>query len=138
MSINKVIMVGNMTRDPELRRTMNGTPVTSFTIALNRITQSNEGQQADFINCVCWNKLAENVSNYCFKGSKVGVVGHLQSRSYQNNSGQNVYVTEVVCEQVEFLNTKNSQENQNTNTYQQQDNDPFNATFDIMDDDLQF
>ena len=107
MAINKVVMVGNMTRDPELRRTANGNPVASFTLALNRIQQSSDGQQADYISCVVWGKIAESTAQYCSKGSKVGVVGHLQSRSYDNAQGQRVYVTEVVCEQVDFINTRN-------------------------------
>ena len=129
MSINKVVMVGNMTRDPELRRTANGSPVASFTLALNRI------QQADYISCVVWGKIAESTAQYCSKGSKVGVVGHLQSRSYDNAQGQRVYVTEVVCEQVDFINTRNQENNAQP---QQVENNPFDQSFKIMDEDLPF
>ena len=73
MAINKVVMVGNMTREPELRRTLSGKAVTTFTLALNRIKQSSDGQQADYISCVVWDKIAESVAQYCSKGSKVGV-----------------------------------------------------------------
>ena len=135
MSINKVVMVGNMTRDPELRRTANGNPVASFTLALNRIQQSSDGQQADYISCVVWGKIAENTAQYCSKGSKVGVVGHLQSRSYDNAQGQRVYVTEVVCEQVDFINTRNQENNAQP---QQLENNPFDQSFNIMDEDLPF
>nr|DAS17871.1 MAG TPA: Single strand binding protein [Caudoviricetes sp.] len=135
MSINKVVMVGNMTRDPELRRTANGNPVASFTLALNRIQQSSDGQQADYISCVVWGKIAENTAQYCSKGSKVGVVGHLQSRSYDNAQGQRVYVTEVVCEQVDFINTRNQENNAQP---QQVENNPFDQSFNIMDEDLPF
>lgn len=135
MSINKVVMVGNMTRDPELRRTANGNPVASFTLALNRIQQSRDGQQADYISCVVWGKIAENTAQYCSKGSKVGVVGHLQSRSYDNAQGQRVYVTEVVCEQVDFINTRNQENNAQP---QQVENNPFDQSFNIMDEDLPF
>lgn len=135
MSINKVVMVGNMTRDPELRRTANGNPVASFTLALNRIQQSSDGQQADYISCVVWCKIAESIVQYCSKGSKVGVVGHLQSRSYDNAQGQRVYVTEVVCEQVDFINTRNQE---NNNQPQQVENNPFDQGFNIMDEDLPF
>ena len=135
MSINKVVMVGNMTRDPELRRTENGNPVASFTLALNRIQQSSDGQQADYISCVVWGKIAENTAQYCSKGSKVGVVGHLQSRSYDNAQGQRVYVTEVVCEQVDFINTRNQENNAQP---QQLENNPFDQSFNIMDEDLPF
>ena len=72
--INRVVMVGRMTRDPELRRTGNGAAVTSFTLALNRNYNSADGQQADYISCVVWNKVAENVAQYCAKGSLVGVL----------------------------------------------------------------
>lgn len=135
MAINKVVMVGNMTRDPELRRTANGNPVASFTLALNRIQQSSDGQQADYISCVVWGKIAESTAQYCSKGSKVGVVGHLQSRSYDNAQGQRVYVTEVVCEQVDFINTRNQE---NNNQPQQVENSPFDQGFNIMDEDLPF
>ena len=104
--INRVVMVGRMTRDPELRRTGNGAAVTSFTLALNRNYNSADGQQADYISCVVWNKVAENVEKYCSKGSLVGVEGRLRSRSYDNAQGQRVYVTEVVCDSVQFLETK--------------------------------
>ena len=81
--LNRVVLVGRMVRDPELRRTGNGTPVASFTIAMNRNFASQNGErQADFIPCVVWNKAAENTARYCGKGSLVGVEGRLQNRSY--------------------------------------------------------
>lgn len=104
--INRVVLVGRMTRDPELRRTQNGSAVTSFTLAINRPKRNDEEQQADYISCVTWNKVAENVEKYCSKGSLVGVEGRLRSRSYDNAQGQRVYVTEVVCDSVQFLETK--------------------------------
>lgn len=151
--INNVVLVGRMTRDPELRRTGSGSPVTSFTLALDRGFSSSTGQQADFINCVVWNKPAENTAKYCSKGSLVGVEGRLQSRSYQNNQGQTVYVVEVVCNRVQFLDTRRAQEVQSTpvepnvNDSFAQDMNPVDLekefdntdnTFDIMDDDIQF
>ena len=152
--INRVVMVGRMTRDPELRRTQNGSAVTSFTLAINRL-QRNEGeQQADYISCVVWNKVAENVEKYCSKGSLAGVEGRLRSRSYDNAQGQRVYVTEVVCDSVQFLETKSkdkyeeqqyhSQSAYNPNQYQQPQNqqqDSFmneNSSYNIMEDDIQF
>lgn len=135
MSINNVTLVGNMTRDPELRRTATGKAVTTFTLALNRIKSSSDGQQADYISCVVWGKIAESTAQYCSKGSKVGVVGHLQSRTYDNAQGQKVYVTEVVCEQVDFINTRNQE---NNNQPQQVENNPFDQGFNIMDEDLPF
>lgn len=149
MSLNRSLMVGRLTRDPEIRYTNSGKPVTSFTLALNRNFNSSDGQQADYIPCVCWGKLAENVANYCNKGSLVGTDGRLQSRSYENASGQKVYVVEVVCDSVQFLETKRQNESQsndykysqnksmNRNTYE---NDPFlnDNSFNILEDDIQF
>lgn len=152
--INRVVLVGRMTRDPELRRTQNGSAVTSFTLAMNRPKRNDEEQQADYISCVVWNKVAENVEKYCSKGSLVGVEGRLRSRSYDNAQGQRVYVTEVVCDSVQFLETKprdkyeeqqyHSQSTYNPNQYQQPQNqqqDSFmndNPSFNIMEDDIQF
>ena len=153
--INRVVLVGRMTRDPELRRTPNGSAVTSFTLAMNR-PQRNEGeQQADYISCVTWNKVAENVEKYCSKGSLVGVEGRLRSRSYDNAQGQRVYVTEVVCDSVQFLETKprdkyeeqqyHQQAQAPVNSYQQpvqnQQQDNFmngQPSYNIMEDDIQF
>ncbi|WP_249029246.1 single-stranded DNA-binding protein [Tannockella kyphosi] len=118
--INRVVLVGRMTRDPELRTVGNNASVTSFTLAMNRNYNSTNGQQADFINCTVWNKVAENVKKYCSKGSLVGVEGRLQSRSYDNAQGQKVYVVEVVCDSVQFLETKGAREaNQQQGGYQQ-------------------
>lgn len=153
--INRVVLVGRMTRDPELRRTPQGDAVTSFTLAVNRNFTSRDGQQqADFINCVVWRKPAENVERYCSKGSLVGVEGRIQTRSYDNQQGQRVYVTEVICDSVQFLETRAAREKNQAQMQQQpQNNDNFydmktvelekefdNSlnTFDIMEDDIQF
>lgn len=105
--INRVVLIGRLTKDPELRRTAQGDAVTSFTLAVNRNFTSSDGQQqADFINCVVWRKPAENVERYCSKGSMVGVEGRIQTRSYDNQQGQRVYVTEVICNSVQFLDTR--------------------------------
>lgn len=150
--LNRVVLVGRMTRDPELRRTGNGTAVTSFTIAMNRnFTSQNGERQADFIPCVVWNKAAENTARYCSKGSLVGVDGRLQSRQYENQDGRKVTVVEVICDSVQFINTKSVQnqgatQQNNANTYNYMDSqeqsvqsqfDGFNS-YDILDDDLQF
>lgn len=153
--LNRVVLVGRLTRDPELRRTNNGTPVTSFTIAMNRnFTSQNGERQADFIPCVVWNKAAENVAKYCSKGSLVGVDGRLQSRQYETQDGRKVTAIEVVCDSVQFLETK-SQSSSRTQMQTQQPsfNESFNdmhsmpmsggfdnpnETYDIMDDDIQF
>lgn len=153
--INRVVMVGRLTRDPELRRTANGSAVTSFTLAINRPKRNDEEQQADYISCVVWNKVAENVEKYCSKGSLIGVEGRLRSRRYDNAQGQRVYVTEVVCDSVQFLDTRNSdkyaeQQNHSQSTYnpnqyqhpvQNQTQDNFMSednSYNIMEDDIQF
>ena len=122
--INRVVMVGRMTRDPELRRTGSGAAVTSFTLALNRNYNSADGQQADYIPCVVWNKVAENVAKYCSKGSLVGVEGRLRSRSYDNAQGQRVFVVEVVCDSVQFLETKSQRERMQAQSSQPQMQQP--------------
>ena len=117
--INKVILVGRLTRDPQVRKTPNGKSVTSFTVACDRRGQKVEGQEnADFINCTCWNKLADNVAQYTHKGSLVGVEGRIQTRSYDDQSGKRVFVTEVLADSVQFLEPKgNGQPNSNQNQY---------------------
>ena len=138
--INKSILIGRLVKDPELRRTSQGTPVTSFTLACNRTIKTNDGQDADFIPCVIWNKGAESVERYCFKGSLVGVEGRLRSRSYDNSHGQKVFILELLCDSVQFLDTK--KENQNTQSYdyqpQHQFQNDYSSQFDLQDDDIQF
>lgn len=143
--INRVVLIGRLTRDPELRRTPQGDAVTSSTLAVNRNYTDKDGQQqADFINCVVWKKSAENVEKYCSKGSLVGVEGRIQTRSYDNSQGQKVYVVEVICDSVQFLDTRksnqpNSQQvnNFNNNQASGQLESEFN-NFGIMEDDIQF
>lgn len=106
--INRVILLGNLARDPELRYTPNGVAVATFTLAVNRPkTKDGAEQQPDWINIVAWQKLADNCANYLRKGSKAAVEGRLQTRSYENKEGRKVYVTEVVAENVQFLSVKN-------------------------------
>ncbi|OHR58563.1 single-stranded DNA-binding protein, partial [Staphylococcus sp. HMSC070A02] len=133
--INRVVLVGRLTKDPEFRTTQSGVDVATFTLAVNRNFKDKNGeQQADFINCVVFRKQAENVNNYLNKGSLAGVDGRLQSRSYENNEGRRVFVTEVVCDSVQFLepkNTQSSNNNQSNNQVQQrekalQSDNPFN------------
>lgn len=141
--INRVVLVGRLTKDPEFRTTQSGVDVATFTLAVNRNFKSKNGeQQADFINCVVFRKQAENVNNYLNKGSLAGIDGRLQSRSYENKEGQRVFVTEVVCDSVQFLEPKNAQasnNNQRNNQVQQrekalQDNNPFDNAADNIDD----
>ena len=106
--MNKVILVGRITKDPELRNIQSGSSVVNFTIAVNRPVAQNADQNAnnaDFINCVIWNKQAENLAKYVKQGSLIGVEGRIQTRSYESN-GQTRYITEVICDNVQFLETK--------------------------------
>lgn len=109
-SLNKVILIGNLTADPELKQTQSGISVVSFTIAINRRYQSKnapEGQQtADFINIVAWRQSAEFVSRFFKKGKPILVCGSIQSRSYTDNQGNKRYVTEVVADEVGFVESK--------------------------------
>src|SRR5699024_4941136 len=163
--MNRVVLVGRLTRDPDLRYTPNGVAVANFTIACNRPFRNQQGEQeADFINCVVWRRAAENLANYMKKGSLIGVDGRLQSRSYEGQDGKMVYVTEVVADNIQFLESRGSseprpqgqpnfnnnqqsqhqgqpqRENQNQNQSQGQ-MDPFandGEPIDISDDDLPF
>ncbi|WP_374723493.1 single-stranded DNA-binding protein [Calidifontibacillus erzurumensis] len=110
---NQVTLVGRMARDPELRFTGDGIPVANFTLALNRNFKNTNGEyDADFINCHVWRRQAVTLANYCLKGSLIGITGRLQSRHYDNSEGQRVYVTEVVAEEIKFINIKNNIQNQ--------------------------
>lgn len=149
--LNRVVLVGRLTRDPDLRYTPNGVAVANFTVAADRpFTNQAGNRDTDFINCVVWRRPAENLANYMRKGSLVGVDGRLQSRTYEDKDGKTVYVTEVVADSVQFLEPKNStrnhepdlaaQPNPNPNQYQSQAN-PFQndgEPIDISDDDLPF
>lgn len=162
--INSVTLVGRLTKDPELRTTPSGIEVGNFTLAINRnFTNQNGEREADFINCIVFKKQAVNVNQYLSKGKLAGVVGRIQSRSYENKEGQKVFVTEVVCDNVQFLEPKdsqndsnsyrNSQTNQNTNNNTQneqsvqkgrnkanydQQNNPFANANDLAEDDYPF
>jgi single-strand DNA-binding protein len=105
--LNSVCITGRLTKDPELRRTTNDIPVATFTLAVNRpFSNPNGEKEVDFIQCVVWRKQAENVEQYVFKGSLVGVEGRIQTRNYDNAEGKTVYITEVVANSVTFLDSK--------------------------------
>ena len=109
--LNRVVLVGRLTKDPEYRTTPSGVSVATFTLAVNRTFTNAQGErEADFINCVVFRRQAENVNNYLSKGSLAGVDGRIQSRSYENQEGRRIFVTEVVCDSVQFLEPKNSQQ----------------------------
>ena len=113
--MNKVFLIGRLTRDPELRYTGSNTAVATFSIAINRnFTNSAGEREADFINIVVWRKQAENVKNYLQQGSQVAIDGRIQTRNYEDKEGQKRYVTEVVADNVEFLGSKNSAGNSNS------------------------
>lgn len=122
--LNKVILIGRLTKDPEIRVTTNGTNVATFTLAVNRNYVSQNGQRdADFINCVAYRKLAEIVGRYVTKGQLISVEGRIQTRSYDAQDGSKRYVTEIICDNVVFLesrNQTNTNTNANTNNYQGQ------------------
>ena len=115
--INRVILVGRLTKDPILRKTQSGASVTSFTVACDRRIKTEGQPTADFINCVCWNKVADNTAQYTHKGSLVGVEGRIQTRSYDDQSGRRVYVTEVVADSVQFLEPKGTNSAAAVNAY---------------------
>lgn len=155
--INNLTLVGRLTKDPDLKYTGNGTAVATFTLAVNRNFTNQSGErEADFINCVIWRKPAETLAGYAKKGVLIGVTGRIQTRSYDNQQGQRVYVTEVVADNFQLLESKkadssqntqgsgasNSQTNNYTRNQQNRNNDesdPFgNSSIDISDDDLPF
>ena len=105
--MNAVVLIGRTTRDIELRRTGNGTAVASFTLAVNRDFKTNDGQEADFIQCVAWKKTAELLEQYVHKGDRIALNGSIRTRNYEDSHGRTVYVTEVLVNHVEFLETKN-------------------------------
>ncbi|EAC3408815.1 single-stranded DNA-binding protein [Listeria monocytogenes] len=118
--MNRVVLVGRLTKDPDLRYTPAGAAVATFTLAVNRPFKNTQGEQeADFINCVVWRKPAENVANFLKKGSMAGVDGRVQTRNYEDKDGKRVFVTEVVAESVQFLEPKNNNTGGSTsNNYQ--------------------
>ena len=109
--MNKVMLIGRLTKDPDLRYTQSGTAVANFTLAVNRRYNPNGEQEADFINCVAWQKAAEFVADYFHKGKQMALEGRLQVRSYDGDDGKRRWVTEVVVEQMEFVGSKNDKGN---------------------------
>lgn len=149
--INRTVLVGRLTKDPELRYTPNGVAVCTFTLAVNRPFTNQQGErEADFINCVAWRGTAESLANYQRKGNLIGIDGRIQTRNYEDNEGRRVYVTEVIAESVQFLEPKRVSDIQDkgTKTQTQQsstglapEEDPFyncGEPIDISDDDLPF
>lgn len=143
---NRVVLVGRLARDADMRSTQSGITVAMFTLAVNRNFKTKNGeQQADFISCVAWRKTAEVIQQYTRKGSQIAVDGSLQTRTYDNKQGTKVYVTEVNVEQITLLGSKNDSGGQRQGYQSKQQNngaqDPFNVprdSIDISDDDLPF
>jgi single-strand DNA-binding protein len=135
--LNRIVLVGRMTRDPELKFSSEGTAICNFNIAVNRTFQKDK---ADFPSVVCFKRTAENTANFTKKGSLVGIDGRLQTRTYDGQNGK-VYVTEVVADSVQFLEPKgqsdNQSQNQSNNQQQKPKEDPF-AGQDISSDSLPF
>lgn len=137
--MNKVALIGRLTKDPELRFTAGaGTAVTTFTLAVDRGFKNKDGQkEADFINIVAWQKLAETIANYLRKGSLVAIGGRIQTRNYEGNDGKKVYVTEVIAEDMQFLDSKDKTVSGNGNNTPQS-NDGFTPVDMPEDSDLPF
>jgi single-strand DNA-binding protein len=141
--INNVTLVGRLTKDPEIRYTPNSVAVCTFTLAVNRAFKTDNGPDADFINCVTWRKSAENCANFLKKGSLAGVVGSIQTRNYEGQDGKRVYITEVQAERVQFLDPKGASQGGQTTSNTQNSKpteDPFagSGQIDISSDDLPF
>lgn len=133
--INKVILMGRLTRDPEMRHTNSGTPVTTFSIAIDNGYGDNK--RTDFINCVAWNKTAEFVIKYFTKGKMIIIAdGRISTRSWETQDGKRAYATEVIANEVNFGESKTSQQTA-TQPPMQDDDDDF-APLDEEDDDLPF
>ena len=120
--MNRVFLIGRLSRDPELRHTTSGMAVCQINVAVGRRTGAGREPETDFINVVVWDKQAENVSKYLAKGRRVAVEGRIQTRSYDNNEGKKTYVTEVVANNIEFLGSAND-----NNRSSSQDENPFDA-----------
>ena len=138
--MNKAILIGRLTKDPELRTTPTGRNVCQFSIAVNRnFTNANGEREADFINIVVWRKQAENVKNYVKQGSQVAIDGKIQTRTYDDQNGQKRYITEVVADNIQFLDTKAAAERRQTassNSYNDVNPYSFSPEMDVPTSDL--
>ncbi|HFU4486915.1 TPA: single-stranded DNA-binding protein [Streptococcus suis] len=131
--INNVVLVGRMTRDAELRYTPSDQAVATFALAVNRNFKNQDGErEADFVKCVIWRQQAENLANWVKKGALIGVTGRIQTRSYKNQQGQRVYVTEVVAESFQLLESRGQQSNSQDSSFGN------SSSMDIQEEDLPF
>lgn len=137
--INNTVLVGRMVRDAELKYTPNNQAVATFTLAVNRNFKSQSGErEADFINCVIWRQQAENLANLAKKGALIGITGRIQTRNYENQQGQRVYVTEVVADSFQLLEFNKQNDQNQTQNHNQQDFARQAEPFVIDDDSLPF
>lgn len=136
--MNKVFLIGRLSRDPELRHTSNNTPVCQINMAISRPVSQGKDPETDFINVVVWNKQAENLVKYVKKGNQIAIEGRIQTRSYDNEEGKKVYITEVLANHVEFIgsnsnktndNQKQAQDNKTSYTVEEIDNIPIDDPF---------
>lgn len=131
--MNTVNLIGRLTKDPELRYSPSGMAICKFTLAVNRdFTNQNGEREADFITCTAFKKTAENLSNYQTKGSRIGVVGRIQTGSYEGQDGKRVFTTDVMVDRIEFLDSKNQSPSQNNSPQQ------FNEPIEVSEDSLPF
>lgn len=137
--INNAVIVGRLTKDPELRYTQSHIANASFTLACNRNFKNVEGgYDADFINCMMWREQAERFANWAHKGQLVGIVGRIQTRNYENQQGQRVYVTEVVAETFQILEKQDNIANQESMDSQMPPSFEPSQSMNITDDDFPF
>ena len=141
--INNVVLVGRLVRDPELRYTPSNRAVATFSLAVNRNFKGQNGErEADFINCVIWQQQAENLANWAKKGALIGITGRIQTRNYENQQGQRVFVTEVVADNFQLLESRKDRDAGSSQEYGQPDfgrNETMNTNpMDISSDDLPF
>ena len=157
--INRVVLVGRLTKDPELKYTPSGVPMARFTIAINRTFSNQSGEkEADFIGCMAWRKQAENLANYMKKGNLIGLEGRIQTGSFEGQDGKRVYTTDVVADAIQFLEPRGESGNaqqqqsqsqyqappslqQNQQNYSRVDEDPFansKGPIEVSEDDLPF
>ena len=135
--INSVALTGRLTKNPELRYTQSGKPVANFTLAVERNFKDQNGEKlTDFINCVIWDKQAEALANYTKKGSLIGVVGEINTRSYENNNGERVFVTEVRVNNFTFLESKKNEQSAQSDPFA--NNQSNNPADNITNNDLPF
>ena len=137
--LNSVVLVGRLTKDPELCYTPSNQAVATFSLAVNRNFKNQNGdREADFINCVIWRQQAEDLANWAKKGALIGIVGRIQTRSYENQQGQRVYVAEVVAEQFQLLESRKDRDAGQSQGYNQPDFGRQAEPFSIDDDSLPF